>query len=245
MLQHVFAVMNELLDEIMISYPNAQEAKQKEMQEQMKILQTMSDTIIDGWLQVEEKLAFLRQSSKDEDTIAAGGTAEVSKEPAAVPPDAAAEWLPALCAKQPCLSHETVTEEAGRSLNIGQGYFKLYMFKEAVTHFRRTVRICPDSVTARLFLAMSHMHLEEWEEAEQLFQLIVKWTSHPKWKALGYNALGCIQAVRANIEQAEAYFRLAYDADPSFSGAASNLNSCKKNTGKLSLYFGSAELSCM
>ncbi|EXX91232.1 hypothetical protein BG52_11115, partial [Paenibacillus darwinianus] len=136
-------------------------------------------------------------------------------------------------------------EEAERSLAAGQGYFNLLMFREAAIHFRQTVRCSPDSVVARLFLAMSHLHLREWEEAQRHFQLIVRWTGHPKWKALGLNALGCIQAVRANMEQAEHYFQQAFEADPSFDGAARNLTSCRSSVGKLSLYFGSSELSCM
>ena len=236
MLQHVFAVLNELLDDIMIRYPGATDEQRAQMEEQLAVLQSMSDSMIDGWLQLEEKLAGARQfrapADSGEDPLAPAADSEANA--SIGPPDASQ-----------AMNGADDGEEAERSLAAGQGYFNLLMFREAAAHFRQTVRFCPDSVVARLFLAMSHLHLREWEEAQRHFQLIVRWTSHPKWKALGLNALGCIQAVRANMEQAEKYFAQAFEADPTFDGAARNLTSCRSSAGKLSLYFGSAELSCM
>ncbi len=267
MLQHLFAVMNELLDDIMIHYSQCDDKQQPHIQEQLAALQAMSDSIVDGWLQVEEKLAYLRQTvhaehhgeqgGQGQDTppsmqgkakscldagILAQSEADSSTEEADKAQHAVLQsWMNHADAEQ------QPPEEAERTMSAGQGYFKLLMFKEAAAEFRRTIRVWPDSVRARLYLAMSHMHLQEWEEAQRHFQLIVRWTNYPKWKALGLNALGCIHAVRANLEQAEMYFKQAHEADPSFTGAARNLSSCKAKAqaGHLSLYFGSAELSCM
>jgi len=242
MLQHLFAVMNELLDDIMIHYNHADDTQLSRMQEQLDALQAMSDSIVDGWLQVEEKLAYLRQAVQEDpqdETSTANMT--TGKQPKQHAGEDDPDWLADVEAeKRP-------PEAAERSMLAGQGYFKLLMFKEAASEFRRTIRVWPDSVRARLYLAMSHMHLQEWEEAQRHCQLIVRWTSYPKWKALGLNALGCIHAVRANLEQAERYFRQAHEADPTFTGAERNLSSCKAKTkaGHLSLYFGSSELSCM
>src|SRR3546814_2066647 len=43
---------------------------------------------------------------------------------------------------------------------------------------------------ARLFLGMTHMHLQNWNEAQRHFQLLIALTDFPKWLAMGYNALG-------------------------------------------------------
>jgi tetratricopeptide (TPR) repeat protein len=268
MLQHLFAVMNELLDDIMIRYSQSDDTQQPHVQEQLAALQAMSDSIVDGWLQVEEKLAYLRQTIQAESPGEQDG-GQGSAPPPAIQANAKsgldtgsnANATAETSTKQNDPTQHAVLqswmnhadaeqqppEEAERTMSAGQGYFKLLMFKEAVAEFRRTIRVWPDSVRARLYLAMSHMHLQEWEEAQRHFQLIVRWTNYPKWKALGLNALGCIHAVRANLEQAEMYFRQAHEADPSFTGAARNLSSCKAKAqaGHLSLYFGSAELSCM
>ena len=98
----------------------------------------------------------------------------------------------------------------------GQGYFKLFMFREAAMHFQEAVRGWPEDYKARLFLAMTYMHLQEWNEAQRHFQLVIEVTDYPKWRAIGFNALGCIQAVRMNLDQAAAYFQKAHEDDPEF-----------------------------
>lgn len=264
MLQHLFAVMNELLDELLIRYPDADKKQRETLLEQMRMLQSMSDAIVDGWLQVEEKLALLRERVYGSEPNAGhpnAGQPSAGAPALTRPPDGhSASSLPPISApihadtpactaeKPPAIDTGggvVPSEDARRSMAAGQGYFDLSMYKEAAAAFGRTVRLCPESVMARIYLAMSHMHLQEWDEAQQHFQFAVKLTGHPKLKALGLNALGCIQAVKSNMEQAESYFKQAYEADPTFLGAARNLTSCKESAGKVSLYFGSAELSCM
>ncbi|MBW7456059.1 hypothetical protein K0U00_18685, partial [Paenibacillus sepulcri] len=135
---------------------------------------------------------------------------------------------------------ETASEQA---MTRGEGYFKLFMFKEAAEHFTEALHYSPEHNEAKLFLGMSFMHLQEWHEAQRHFQLLVEITDNPKWRALGLNALGCIQAVRMNLEQAERYFVKAHESDPEFPDPISNIKSCQQHSaGHLSLYFGSGQL---
>lgn len=127
----------------------------------------------------------------------------------------------------------------------GQGYFKLQMFEHASQCFEETLRLFPDLLAARLFLAMARMHLGEFGEAQRHFQLIAALSEEPKLKAIAYNALGCIQAVGAHLEQAQSYFRQALEADPSFADPKMNLESCRQGTGQLRLRFGSTELQAL
>ncbi|MNY54060.1 Tetratricopeptide repeat protein [compost metagenome] len=116
------------------------------------------------------------------------------------------------------------------------------MFRDAAQYFREAVKYAPEDNFARMFLAMTCMHLQEWHEAQRHFQLLVELTDHPRWRALGYNALGCIQAVRMNLEQAEHYFMKAHETDPDFTEPLSNLQSCQQHEGQISLFFGSGQL---
>ncbi|MBW5446600.1 hypothetical protein GE107_11065 [Cohnella sp. CFH 77786] len=127
----------------------------------------------------------------------------------------------------------------------GQGYFKLQMFVQAAAQLEETVKSYPDMLTARLYLAMTRMHLKEWGEAQRHFRLIAALADEPKLRAIAYNALGCIQAVFAQLEQAQQFFRKAIEADPSFADPRRNLESCRKGGGELHLQFGSAELQAM
>lgn len=233
MFSHLFATMNELLDELIAR--NRQGKLQEQDEEQLAVLRAMSDKIMEEWLGFEEKLALFRDQMQ-ESGPQKSNIWIMSPQAAAV----SAASLGAVATAQ-AVSSET----AEQLLSKGQGYFKLFMFPEAANAFIHAMEQSPDCNLARLFLAMTYMHMQEWQEAQRHFQLIVALTDHPTWQALGLNALGCIQAIRQNLEQAEVYFQKAYDADPTFEETLSNLHACKTRDGQLSLYFGSAKLSCL
>jgi tetratricopeptide (TPR) repeat protein len=250
-----FKVMNDMLDEMLTRYPAADAAQRGLIEAQLSKIQDMSDMIVDGWLRVEEKLARLREmmspGEPDGSKHSLAAAAPILGEIGHAAPAASAEAGHVLGTAElfPPASAETgpsqaAREEAERHLTAGQGYYDLAMYKDAAASFSRAVELCPESLAARMFLAMSYMHLREWENAERHFLFIVRTASQPKLKALGLNALGCIQAVTANLEQAVQYFKQACEADPAFTGAARNLANCRSNAGPLTLYFGNSEFGC-
>lgn len=285
MFKHVFATMQEMLQDIIIHYPNANDMQRKQMDEQLATLKQFSDNFIEQWLQFEEKMADFRdmqhvvQQSKQtggHSKTQSQGEAPVSGQKKDVPALPQTPGYPKIISQPPAAAlrrqsssmkhshvnavppsitpagnasvpgHSAGYEEAAielcQAMSKGQGYFKLFMFREASVHFAEAVRLAPDDNRARLFLGMTYMHLQEWHEAQRHFQLLVEVTEHPKWKALGLNALGCIQAVRMNLEQATRYFEKAHEADPDFTDPLSNMKSCEQHSGHLSLYFGSGQL---
>lgn len=127
----------------------------------------------------------------------------------------------------------------------GQGYFKLHMFPQAAEQLEQTVKTYPDLIAPRLYLAMSRMHLKEWGEAQRHFRLVAALAEESKLQAIAYNALGCIQAVFAHLDQARQFFRKAMEADPSYAEPRHNLECCRQGGGELQLQFGSAELQAL
>ena len=246
MFRQWFAAVCGMLDEWLARYPAADAAQRSAIEGKMRRIQVMSDAVIDGWLKVEERLAKLREMAAACDAAPAapdaahdGSGQDVRNAPegagdassdmggAWTGPDDAADGAPVAPA-----------EEADRQLTAGRGYFELAMYREAAAAFRRAVELRPESLAARLYLAMSNLHLGDWEEAERHFRLVVRKAPNRKLKALGLNALGCIQAVKANPREAAHYFRQACEADPEFAGAARNLAICMANAGPLKLHFG-------
>jgi len=236
------------------------------------MLKSISDTFIEEWLQLEEKIAEFHENHQDTMPLAAktqhdgqpyfppplnsqldaeigaeiGALAEEELLPGAASAgcqeaSVAGVWDPATSTAAEEVT-PVMSEDEAIAVSKGQGYFKLFMFTQAAAHFKEAISIAPENNQSRLFLAMTYMHLQEWHDAERHFQLLVELTEHPKWQALGYNALGCIQAVRMNLEQAERYFLKAHETDPAFTDPLSNLKSCQEHEGQLSLYFGSGQL---
>ncbi|MGG6309542.1 tetratricopeptide repeat protein [Paenibacillus macerans] len=62
MFQHVFAEMNEMLDEISRKYPLAKGVQKQELAQKWHLLKHMSDGIIEEWLCFEEKMGHIRQT---------------------------------------------------------------------------------------------------------------------------------------------------------------------------------------
>lgn len=61
MFQHLFAVMNEVLDEISAELPAAHGVRKQQLMDQLRALKSMSGSIIDEWMVLEEKLAYCHQ----------------------------------------------------------------------------------------------------------------------------------------------------------------------------------------
>lgn len=279
MFQQLFAVMNDLLDDIMLRYPHCSSEERKEMLEQLAQLRGISDQFIEEWLRLEEKMADFREefpaaaasagitagTSFPLPEIAGAGGAQSAAATATGASDSriagtgivTAAMKEALCG--PAIANgmdmASKPQQGSFAMDVsgdnveriakGQGYFKLFMFPQAARHFQEAVECSPECDLARMYLAMTLMHLQQWSDAELHFKLLVSLTDHPRWQAIGFNALGCIQAVRLNMDHAERLFRQAHKIDPAFEDPITNLKSCRQTPGPLSLYFGSAELTCL
>jgi tetratricopeptide (TPR) repeat protein len=234
MFQHMFSSMNDMLDQIIEQYEGAGAQEKQHYEEQMNELKKVSDTFIEQWLEFEEKFAEFKDQQSDLATAA---------EPQL---DAALVQNVAVSSAVPCNSADLeIPDELASIISKGQGYYKLFMFSQAAEQFQTAIIQSPECNLARLFLGMTQMHLQNWNEAQRHFQLLIALTDFPKWLAMGYNALGCIQAVRMNLAQAELLFKKAYDVCPSFKDPLNNLKSCQETPKQLSLYFGSTELCCL
>jgi tetratricopeptide (TPR) repeat protein len=209
MIRQWFATMNDKLDDLILRYPHASGEEKNRLQQQWDMLKTLSDDIIESWLQFEDKMALYRN---------------LQQQP--------------VHTDEP---HSPLLE----SFVKGQGYFKLQMFKQASEQMEEAIALYPDFIGARIFLAMSRMHLKEWNEAQRHFQLIAAISEDCRLQAIAYNALGCIQAIYAHLEQAQCFFHKALEVDPAFGDPKLNLESVQKGKDQLQLQFGSAELQTL
>lgn len=205
MFQHVFAEMNDMLDEIIKSYPSAEGLNKQELQQKWNLLKRMSDGMLDEWLMFEEKMSQIRERELDK--------------PASLEPEQeAVTALPELHLE--CFSR-------------GQGYFKLQMYPQAIDQFLPVVNDYPDSALARFYLALAHLSLEQIYESETHLQQIMLLKGSARLKGLVCNALGCIQAKLSNPEAACSPFAQALQYDPTLTEPLYNMEVCRLNRGKL------------
>jgi len=197
--------MNDMLDEIIKSYPSAEGLNKQELQQKWNLLKRMSDGMLDEWLMFEEKMSQIRERELDK--------------PASLEPEQeAVTALPELHLE--CFSR-------------GQGYFKLQMYPQAIDQFLRVVNDYPDSALARFYLALAHLSLEQIYESETHLQQIMLLKGSARLKGLVCNALGCIQAKLSNPEAACSLFAQALQYDPTLTEPLYNMEVCRLNRGKL------------
>lgn len=203
MFKQLFATMNELLDEVITQYPLASGSKKKELDEKLTVLKTMSDGCIEEWLLFEEKLGEILDGKPAMNTVA----------------------LP-----EAKVSSDSAKERSEGSFSKGQGFYKLSMFDEAILEFEGVVRLQPDFLLARIYLAMSFLRAGEYGDAYRHFQFLIPLTDNRKLKAISYNAMGCIQAEKNNMDVAYEYFKMAQSTDPTCVEPGLNLNLWTKRT---------------
>jgi len=241
MFQHMFAALNEKLSCIMEEYARADEEKRKQLDQQVGQLKHLSDSFIEQWLDFEDRFAHFQEhiGNGAESLSSAGKQAGAGSEAGGLASAAVSTAVP--CNEADLI----IPEEAASMIIKGQGYYKLFMFPQASEQFNEAVMHSPECNIARLYLAMTHMHLQNWNEAERHFQLLISLSDFPKWLAMGYNALGCIQAIHMNLAGAKQLFKKAHLVYPGFTDSLSNLKCCQETPKQLSLYFGSTELCCL
>lgn len=59
MFKHLFASMNDMLDEVMSQYPSASGSKKRELHEKLRALKAMSDDCIEEWSRLRRKWGSL------------------------------------------------------------------------------------------------------------------------------------------------------------------------------------------
>jgi tetratricopeptide (TPR) repeat protein len=186
--KEIFATMNDVLDEIIAEYPEASKDKAAQLDQQLLLLKTMNDNCLEEWMKFEERLSRLEKK---------------------LPLSAGSKPLP--LPEPPSFGKAPFSEHFVK----GQGYYKLYMFRQAVAEFTEVVRKYPDFVLGRVYLAMGFLRLGDMGEAYRQFQLLVPLTDNTKLKAISYSAMGCIQLHHHNMEKAFDYFKLADLTDSS------------------------------
>ncbi|TMV51236.1 hypothetical protein FE783_05480 [Paenibacillus mesophilus] len=199
MLKQLFATMNDTLDEVIQQYPTADDKGKQDLHKKLEVLKSMSDSFIEQWLHFEEKLSHVLQ------TVPGNSWNDIPENMPEAPPEMNA---------------------ASETFRKGQGYFQLLMFENANKEFEKVIELQPDYLLARLYLAMGQMRIGNDVEAYRHFRFITSLSEHAQMKAISYNAMGCIQAKNANMEQAQQLFKLAYSADPSCVEPMINMGIC-------------------
>jgi tetratricopeptide (TPR) repeat protein len=131
------------------------------------------------------------------------------------------------------MSDAELPERELPAYNRGQGYYRLLMYPEAIRQFEQVLKHFPSSWQSRMYMGMAHLQLEDPAEAVRHFQKVLHLTEQPGLKAVIYNALGCLMAKQADVEEAQKCFALAHQFDPALPEPLLNMEACLSGAGML------------
>ncbi|MEK4059350.1 MULTISPECIES: hypothetical protein [Paenibacillus] len=203
MFQQLFAEMNKMLQEIATDYPTSEGTRRDDLLCKYNMLHRLSDEVMDEWLAFAEKLSHFREHAE-------------------FPPQPDEE-----------IPQQEAPELAMDSFVRGQGYYKLLMYRKCIDQFKEVIAQHPDSLAARLYLAMAYLQEGDGETAWGHLDHMLALIRENKLKAMIYNALGCIRASQERFNEARELFSLSLLHDPALPEPNVNLEVCRRRGGKL------------
>ncbi|KJD43232.1 tetratricopeptide repeat protein [Paenibacillus terrae] len=127
---------------------------------------------------------------------------------------------------EPGMSDAELPEKELPAFTRGQGYYRLLMYPEAIRQFEQVLQHFPSSWQSRMYMGMAYFQLEDTAEAVIHFQKVLHLTEQSGLKAVIYNALGCLMAKQADVEEAQKCFALAHQFDPALPEPLHNMEAC-------------------
>ncbi|MFE1626549.1 tetratricopeptide repeat protein [Brevibacillus reuszeri] len=214
----------EIIEE---KWSDASEQERHQMADQLFHLRQVSDTVVDLWLQFEERLSNAIRTIKQYE----GQLPEQQKDKSEMKADASAEAASSAkgTVQKQQLATKSAAEKTQSDLNgyeplfrKGEGFYHLRMYQDAKKCFSELVGESPDWEIGRLYYGYSLLFCEEPENAFREFRLLSKSASSPAVIAISYNAMGCIlaeeeqwleaaQAFKASLEIKEDQFEAKYN----------------------------------
>lgn len=221
-----FDWMEDALTQIETIYSHCSAEVQQELANRFRHLQDVNDDWLDAWLLLQERFHQVTEKYPeltDAEQLTMGlpyvnNVNSGQSKPSVTNSDADEK------------SYDTlefwIDEHALHQFRIGQGYYNLWMFPEALDQFLQVMDTEPDFLLGRLYLALTHFQREKWEEAEKEFQLVLKTAPHNEFSRFAYHMLGCVLVKQNQDVKAVRQFSRALEINSENADTLFNLGAC-------------------
>ncbi|WP_128894403.1 tetratricopeptide repeat protein [Longirhabdus pacifica] len=190
-----------------VNYDQASQAEKDWIKRQYDCIASLGDSIHTQWQDLNHKLLYMKQML--ESNSAQNETSEVLQ------PE----------------QNQTPPSDLLYQLDRGQGYFKLKMFHEAIQQLEPYVKEHGHFIPAKLMLAISYFQSKKLDEAYEQFKQITKLSDDKQITSFSYNAMGCVEAHKQNLDQACDFFKTAHHLNPDMEEPLINIGVCMNNEG--------------
>lgn len=210
-------------------WQGASEQERLQLAEQLFQLRQVSDTVVDLWLQFEEKLSNAIRNIKEMEGQLPAEEKKTHQPKVHAESAKAVETKKTTEGKKKDHSPETGLYEP--IFRRGEGFYHLRMFQDAKKCFAELVQKSPDWESGRLYYAYSLLLCEEKELAFREFRLLGRTAGSPTIVAISFNAIGCILAEEEQWLEAAQAFKTSLEIKPEQEEAKYNLALCYLRDG--------------
>ncbi|MFD2371730.1 tetratricopeptide repeat protein [Brevibacillus sp. GCM10020057] len=225
-----FHDLRKKVETIEEKWPGASEEERLQLVDQLYHLRQVSDTVVDHWLQFEERLSETIRRVKEmegqlppaEGKVPAAAANEAASTAASIQDENEAD-APKKAAPDSQKKESNPYEPMFRR---GEGFYHLRMYQDAKKCFAELIEQSPDWESGRLYYAYSLLFSEEREAALREFRLLSRSASSPAVVAISYNAIGCILAEERKWLEAAQAFKQSLEVKPDQEEARYNLALC-------------------
>lgn len=230
-----FHTLRSKAETIEEKWSDASEQERLQLADQLFYLRQVSDTVVDLWLQFEERLSNAIRRIKqmegqlpgDENHPQVAVTNETSDKDSSQNEVASAP----LKKGKESLSETKEANPYDPMFRRGEGFYHLRMFQDAKKCFEELIQQTPDWESGRLYYAYSLLFCDEQEHAFREFRLLSRSASSPTVVASSYNAIGCILAEEQHWLEAAQAFKSSLEVKPNQEEARYNLALCYLKDG--------------
>lgn len=147
MFKQIFEVMNELLDEIIVGYPETVGASKHQLHDNLNMLKAMSDSYIEEWLLFEEKLShfYAKQPPTKKESV---NPVETNTDTNTDAYDQAHGYFTLMMFEQAVKQFEEIIEHnpdfTEARMYLALSYFQMGKQFEAYRHFKLTTSLTED-----------------------------------------------------------------------------------------------------
>lgn len=219
-----FDWVDDVLTQIEQLFPHASDDVRREMIDRLHHLLDLNDAWLDEWLVLQERFHQLLQKYPELAEKHQGSETRADSLSESDSSEAGDSFFDFV-----------VGEESLHQFRVGQGYYELLMFPEAVEQFGRVIDREPDFLLGRLYLAMTFFQQGRWDEAEKHFSLVLKGSPQKEFSRFAHHMLGCIAIRRRQDRDAARHFAKALEYDSRDSDTLFNLGACYFRLGLVRL----------
>ncbi|KQL49331.1 hypothetical protein AN963_06100 [Brevibacillus choshinensis] len=230
-----FQTLRSKAETIEEKWSDASEQERLQFADQLFYLRQVSDTVVDLWLQFEERLSNAIRKIKqmegqlpaeDNHTQVAVANEASNKNTLKKEPGSAMQK-----SGNESVSPSKDTNPYEPMFRRGEGFYHLRMFQDAKKCFEELIQLSPDWESGRLYYAYSLLFCEEQEHAFREFRLLSRSASSPTVVSSSFNAMGCILAEEKHWLEAVQAFKSSLEVKSEQEEARYNLALCYLKDG--------------